>query len=571
MIINDKIKIRGNSRNIEHFKNLNYDIKINDYIEVNIKDLLKTSHLKIDVECDICKVRKNISYFSYCRNVGNNGLYTCQKCCTIKSKKTNLEKYGVEYPIQSNEIIQKRKNNNIKKYGVDETGKLEENIEKVKNTKKLLYGDENYNNMNKNKKTKLDKYGVENYNNQDKIKKTCLIKYGCENVFQNDDIKEKKKQTFMRNYNVDNYNKSDEFKNKKNNYILNKYENINIIEIKDDIVKLKCDHGEDHIYDINIKVLRNRIIYKTILCTICNPVSSYTNSGFEIQLQDFINNNYDNKIILNNRDIINKELDIYLPELKLAFEFNGLYWHSEINRDKNYHLNKTELCEQQGIKLIHIYEDDWLFKQDIVKSRILNLLGKSNKIFARKCSIKELTNNKLIKDFLSTNHLQSFVGSQVKIGLFHDGELVSLMTFGSQRKAMGQNSIEGTYEMLRFCNKLDINVIGGASRLFKYFIKNYNPKEIISYADRSWSTGDLYEKLGFKFVHKTGPNYYYILDRIRHHRFNFRKDKLIREGADPNKTEHDIMLDRKIYRIYDSGNLKYIFKNHFLTKPSFVI
>lgn len=106
---------------------------------------------------------------------------------------------------------------------------------------------------------------------------------------------------------------------------------------------------------------------------------------------------------------------------------------------------------------------------------------------------------------------------------------------------------------------MNTNVIGGASKLFKYFIEKYNPDEVTSYADRSWSQGKLYEKLGFKLDNKTQPNYYYVIDGIRKHRFNFRKDKLIKQGFDPNKTEHEIMLDRKIHRIYDSGNLKYIF------------
>ena len=114
--------------------------------------------------------------------------------------------------------------------------------------------------------------------------------------------------------------------------------------------------------------------------------------------------------------------------------------------------------------------------------------------------------------------------------------------------------------MLRFCNKLSTNVVGGASRIFKYFINNYKPNEVISYADRSWSIGNLYEKLGFNLVSNTQPNYYYIVDGVRRYRFNFRKDKLVREGFDSNKTEHEIMLERKIFRIYDSGSLKYVYK-----------
>jgi len=126
---------------------------------------------------------------------------------------------------------------------------------------------------------------------------------------------------------------------------------------------------------------------------------------------------------------------------------------------------------------------------------------------------------------------------------------------------MGKKSTnDGEYELLRFCNKLNTNVIGGASKLFKYFINNYKPVEITTYADRSISQGKLYKILGFELQGKTQPNYYYIIDGIRCHRFNYRKDKLIKQGFDSNKTEHEIMIEQKIFRIYDSGNLKYKIK-----------
>ncbi|MCK9415473.1 hypothetical protein M0Q97_02295 [Candidatus Dojkabacteria bacterium] len=340
------------------------------------------------------------------------------------------------------------------------------------------------------------------------------------------------------------------------NSLFEKYDFLNIKDIKSGSCTIECD--KHHIYDINFSLLSLRLKYKTVLCTICNPISS-TKSGLEIQLKDFISSNNSN-IIYNSRSIIPPlELDIYIPELKIAFEFNGLYWHNELNKEKNYHLNKTELCEQQGIQLIQIYEDTWVHKQEVIKSMILNKLGKTeNKIFARKCEIKEIVDGKNIKSFLDTNHNQGFVGAKIKIGLFYNNEMVSLMTFGDRRVAMGKKSTNiGEFELLRFCNKLNTNVVGGASRLFKYFIKTYNPVEITTYADRSFSQGKLYETLGFESVGKTEPNYYYIVDGIRYHRFNFRKDKLIKDGFDSNKTEHQIMLDRKIYRIFDSGNLKY--------------
>jgi hypothetical protein len=226
-------------------------------------------------------------------------------------------------------------------------------------------------------------------------------------------------------------------------------------------------------------------------------------------------------------------------------------------KSNDYHLKKTEDCEKLGIHLIHIFEDDWIYKQDIIKSRILNLLGKSEKIYARKCEIKEIKDNKLIKDFLETNHLQGYVGAKIKLGLFYKDEIVSIMTFGKQRKPMGSVAKENNYEMLRFCNKLNFNVIGGASKLFRQFIKKYYPTEIISYADRSWSQGNLYEKLGFFLLKKTKPNYNYIIDGHRKYRFGFRKDILIKKGFEQKKSEHQIMLEKNIFRIYDSGHLKY--------------
>jgi hypothetical protein len=275
----------------------------------------------------------------------------------------------------------------------------------------------------------------------------------------------------------------------------------------------------------------------------------------EVLLTNFIQT-LNIKTINNSRKIISPlELDVFIPSHNIAIEYNGLYWHSELLKPSNYHLNKTELCEKQGIKLIHIFEDEWLFKQEIVKSRLKNILGLTeNKIYARKCMIKEIS-SKESKQFLIKNHIQGNVNSSIKLGLYYNDELVSIMTFGKGRIALGGKSNQ--YELLRFCNKLDTIVIGGADKLLKYFIKNYQPKEIISYADRRWSKGDLYEKLGFEKKHNSQPNYWYIINNRREYRFGYRKSILVKKGFDQNKTEHKIMLDRGIYRIYDCGNIAY--------------
>lgn len=287
-------------------------------------------------------------------------------------------------------------------------------------------------------------------------------------------------------------------------------------------------------------------------------------SNIEKDFLDFIKENHNGKIVANIKNVISPyELDIYLPELKLAFEFNGLYWHSEKFVDKNYHLRKTEECEKLGIHLIHIYEDDWVYKQDIVKSRVLNLIGKSKRVYARKTEIKEVSYNDA-KIFLEKNHIQGNCISKIRLGLYYNGELVSLMTFGKLRKCLGNKDKDGSFELLRFCNELNTSVIGGANKLFSDFINTYEFNSIISFADRSWTMNNgntLYDKLDFEFVSLTCPNYYYVNRCMRENRFKYRKDRLVAQGFDMNKSEHRIMLDRDLYRIYDSGSIKYEFKN----------
>lgn len=569
MILSEKVDVAINSINIKEYSKLFNDVKMKDVITLEPLQLMKGSHVVILTSCDICGKEKEMEYRTYYKiTSGCTEKYYCQRCSREKMEKTNLERYGFIHPHRSQKIKDKTVRTNLERYGIDHPSKLDICKDKQKKTNIEKYG---VTTILQNKKIVreglLKKYGtdspIKNEKIKEKIEKTNLERYGVKNPWQNTKIRDKIKKTNLEKYGYDTPTKSKDILNKIKvtntiNFI-EKYKNYGIInyDIDEKIITMRCDNG--HLFEINYTTFINRIKLKTKICTICYPVSSYSNSGYELQLQDFIKNNYKGEILMNSRKIIGRELDVYLPYLKLSFEFNGLFWHSDYNINNTYHLEKTELAEKNNINLIHIYEDDWVYKQDIVKSRILNLLGKSDKIMARKCEIKEINDNNLIRKFLDKNHLQGFIGSKFKIGLFYNNELVSLMTFGNLRNSMGQKSLDGTYEMLRFCNKLNNNVVGGASRLFNYFINNYDFNKIISYADRSWSIGNLYEKLGFELIHKTNPNYYYVVGDKRFYRFGFRKDKLIKEGYDPNKTEHEIMLERKIYRIYDSGNLKYQF------------
>ena len=396
-----------------------------------------------------------------------------------------------------------------------------------------------------------NKYYCNNKECINKIRKISINKkYGVDNVFQLYDIKEQIKITNNDKYGVDNPQQNTEIKKKTENTNLERYGYKNVFQNESIKDKIKVTNNDKYGVDYPQQSAYIRSKYSSL----------HKPSKLENELLTFISTNYKGEIISNKNNIIlGYEIDVYLPELNLAFEFNGLYWHSEIYKSNNYHKIKTELCEKNGIRLVHIWEDYWEFKQDIIKSIILNKLGKTpNKIFGRKTEVREITDNKLVKIFLDENHLQGFVGSKVKLGLFFDNELVSLMTFGQLRKTMNSKSKnENDYEMLRFCNKLNTNVLGGASKLFKYFIKKYNPFNVVSYADKSHSNGNLYEQLGFNLIHTTRPNYYYIIGRKRKYRFGFRKDVLVSQGYNPNKSEHEIMLERKIYRIYDAGNYKF--------------
>ena len=161
---------------------------------------------------------------------------------------------------------------------------------------------------------------------------------------------------------------------------------------------------------------------------------------------------------------------------------------------------------------------------------------------------------------MEENHIQGFVGSNIKLGLFFNNELVSLMTFGNLRKSLGQVSKKGVYELLRFCNKINISVIGGASKLFKFFIKNYKVEEVISYSLNSYSDGNLYKNIGFNLENNTDINYFWCKNGIKYHRFNFRKDKLVKEGYDVTKTESEIMYERGYFKVFDCGSKKWIYK-----------
>ena len=261
--------------------------------------------------------------------------------------------------------------------------------------------------------------------------------------------------------------------------------------------------------------------------------------------------------VTNDRKILDgHELDIYAPEYNIAIEFDGIFWHNELYKDERYHLDKTVECNRKGIRLIHIFEDEWIYKKEIWKSMLRNAFGKTeNRVFARKCDIREV-DAATAGSFLDENHIQGRCGSAVRYGLYYNDELVSLMTFGKTRHFIGSSSHE--YELLRFCNKLNTGVIGGASKLFKHFVDINKPNNVVSYADRRWSDGGLYDVLGFKLYNVSNPNYYYVIDNKRHNRFNFRKSVLVEKYECPSEmSEREFCKSKGWWRIYDCGAFCY--------------
>ena len=187
---------------------------------------------------------------------------------------------------------------------------------------------------------------------------------------------------------------------------------------------------------------------------------------------------------------------------------------------------------------------------DIVRSQIKNLIGLSDeKIFARKCIIKIL-DRKISTKFLNDNHIQGKVNSSIKLGLYFNDELVSIMTFDSFE---GRKKMEdGGWNLNRFCNKINTNVIGSASKLLSYFIKIYNPTRIVSYADKDWSIGNLYYTLGFDKKSESKPDYKYIVNKKRVHKSRYKKSKL-----NTTLTESKQMEINGINKVYDCGKIKF--------------
>lgn len=294
---------------------------------------------------------------------------------------------------------------------------------------------------------------------------------------------------------------------------------------------------------------------------------SHLISKKEIEISDFITNDLKLEVVQNDRTILKpKEIDIFIPSKNIAIEYNGLKFHSEeFGKDKMYHLSKLVKCNEKSIKLIQIFEDEYINRPNIVKDKIAHILGvnysNKRKIMARKCSIQEIE-SKTAKNFLNEYHIQGQHNSTIYLGCVYNNELIGVMAFKREKNDSTK------WELTRFATNSNYICQGVGGKLFKFFTKNYNPSEIKSFADRRWTLScddNLYTKIGFELEKILKPDYRYYSSKVapydRIHKFNFRKEILSKKyGLSLEMTEKEMVEKLNYYKVWDCGLLKYVWR-----------
>lgn len=318
----------------------------------------------------------------------------------------------------------------------------------------------------------------------------------------------------------------------------------------------------------NANILSNEMLEQTIrdqkLCNLKVSKHRFI-SSYETEINEYLTS-IGIEHETNRQILIGKEIDILIPSVRIGIEFDGLQWHTEWfgKKDKDYHLNKTLLCNERGYGLIHIFEDEYVNKRDIVISKIKHLIKMDNdlpKIAGRKVSVREILSSEA-KDFLEKYHIQGFHRSTVYIGAFYNNELVAVM---SLKKGNVKNK---DWELTRFATNYNYTYQGIGGKLFKYFTRTYDPLYVISFADRRWTlwpTDNLYTKIGFELEGVTRPDYRYYNSKIdrfkRVHKMTMSKIALHKKYGFPmTMTEKEMAKELGYDRIWDCGLYKYVWR-----------
>lgn len=464
-----------------------------------------------------------------------------------KVKATSLRKFGAEHYTKTQQYKDQVRLSNLAKYNVTHTMLLTDTKQKIAQTNLIRYGFINpmLNDIIKNKvkNTNNIRYGVDNPMHnaiiKNKVKNTNIARYGCANPLNNKIIRAKSINTFRNNY-----------------YTTDTASKIN------DVKWLTDEHNSGK----TIGEIANDIgVSASNLCKIFQSLGIEVVHHPASELERRLNEYYRTSqltLVNNTRSIIPpKELDLYFPEKKLAIEVNGCYYHSEkFNRFEQYHLLKTDSCIALGIELLQFWDFELNTKWDQVTNLINSKLGLGDRIYARRTVVKDIQYiNK--KDFINANHLQGDVSSSINIGLFDINEqLVMVATFGKPRFTKRSN----TFELLRLCSTAGLQVVGGASKLIKHFIKYHmnTNDELISYCNRRYSIGNVYNKLGFELASISPPGFFYITKAGKYagSRYQWQKhlmkDKLA--NFNPLLTANQNMTNHGFDKVWDCG--QYVFK-----------
>lgn len=477
--------------------------------------------------------------------VERHGAKNPQQVPVIKAKteKTNLERYGHKTPFESPQVREKTTATHLERYGVENP---QQNLEIRKRTEKTTQN--RYNGigwgskvlLEKSLKTNLEKHGGTGLGSKildSRIKATMLSKYGATHPEHVPAIKKRRIESFRRQFIENNLR----FK-------------LELIRINQDLYPLwrpESYSGSQGNYEwrhICGYIFISGFINGNIpMCPRCFTASK----PHQLLIDKLKERNPDLKMIVNCRSIITPlELDIYLPDYKVAVEINGCWWHQDVNDGKNKLLTKTEKCATLGIRLLHLWDFEVENKLSLVCSMIESKLGLTKRrIFARKCEVKELSWGEA-KVFLVNNHLDGAGQTGKAIGLFFGTELVSVITFGRERYKHTNN-----LELYRACSAIDTTVIGGLSKLLAQI-----ERSIVTFADRRISTGEGYLSIGFKVLYLTTPGYFYyhLKTKSRVSRIQAQKHKLsawlpIFDGS---LTETENMILNGYVKLRDCGHVK---------------
>ena len=513
--------------------------------------------------------------YQYINNESEHICAICGRPTRFRNMIIGYNKYcSAKCACKGDERQEKIRLTTLKRYGVENVSQAQEIKEK-----KLQTITEHYGNFGWGSKIITAKSNV-----------TIKERYGVENISQSPEIKDKKRQTEIEHFGVTSHMQLPEYKynlikimtrkygndyhtiikeaskNKTKEYIQKKYQDF--IDYTDDgLWKIRCPHPEcnkchEKFFITGQQMYNDRCRWHSETCTrLLEPNATMNGTSIELFVRTILDK-YHIEYITNDRSIISpKELDIYIPSLKIGIECNGIYWHSSEFKTSSYHKNKYLLCKEKGIQLLTLWEDWIINKPQIIESILISKLGLcSNTIYARKCVIREV-NSKICNEFLNVNHIQGTCKSSIRYGLYYNNELVSIMCFSKRSKLSGpkqQNNNE--WELIRFCNKLNFRVIGGAGRLLHHFIIYHDPKYIISFSCNDISDGGLYKKLNFN-ENSLNQSYWYIQQDTwkRYHRSSFTKKNIWKQynDLDKNLTETQMMNQLPYWRIYDSGTTQW--------------